>query len=197
MNMITELSLANMILREASRFVGLREVKPNTQWDNPQTVGFDAELSNELRSIMRPAPWQEGWAYCAAFAEGIVVSSLRRLGADEAQIRKFSNVHTAHCMTNFRAFKAKGLISTKPVTGSLWIAQNGTTDQGHEGIVIAAQSGSMTTLEANTSNSNKSLPSQEREGDWITNKIRNLNTNGRLVTRGFVSPENILRLIYS
>ena len=119
------------------------------------------------------------------------------LGATDAEIVKFASVHTAHCMTNFRSFKAKGLISTKPVMGALWIAQNGTTDQGHEGIVIASLSGSMTTLEANTSNSDRSLPEQEREGDWITNKIRNLNTNGRLVTRGFITPESIIKLIYA
>ena len=41
--------------------------------------------AEELRKLMRPSPWEEGWAYCAAYCEGVVAAarvapqSLRRI----------------------------------------------------------------------------------------------------------------------
>ena len=57
-------ALAAQIVREASRFVGLREVRRNSDWDNPRTPERDYALAEELRQLMRPSPWEEGWAYC-------------------------------------------------------------------------------------------------------------------------------------
>ena len=83
---MTSDQLAQGIIRHASRFVGLREVKPNANWDNPSTPGPDRALVDELRSLMRQSPWEEGWAYCAAFAEGMVLAALRSLAATPTQI---------------------------------------------------------------------------------------------------------------
>lgn len=76
---MTDEQFGALIIREASRFVGLREVRPNAQWDNPSTPGPDAVLVSELRVAMRPTPWQEGWAYCAAFCEAVIRRVLHRL----------------------------------------------------------------------------------------------------------------------
>ena len=77
--------LAAQIVREASRFVGLREVRRNSDWDNPRTPERDFALAEELRALMRPSPWEEGWAYCAAYAEGVVVAALQaRFGLSTA-----------------------------------------------------------------------------------------------------------------
>ena len=37
--------LGHEIIRQASRFIGLREVKPNADWDNPQTPQRDVALA--------------------------------------------------------------------------------------------------------------------------------------------------------
>lgn len=192
--MITETALTNMILREASRFTGLKEVRPNAVWDDPKTPGPDTALSNELRRIMKPAPWQEGWAYCAAFPEAIVHQSLIRLGATPEQITRFTQLHGPHVMTNVRAFRKAGLIDQRPSPAALWLARHGTTDRGHEGIVVVPEGQRMSTIEANTS-AGADIPAKEREGDWITNRIRNQSTNGQLITQGFVSVASILKLI--
>lgn len=197
MKPISVLSLSEMIINTGHRYVGLREIKPNAHWDNPSTKGIDVDLSNELRSMMRPAPWQDGWAYCAAFTEAVVVASLRRLGVEEERIAKFAKVHTPHVTSNVRAFGSLKLLSDKPTQGSLWLAQNGTGDTGHEGIFEKEERGMMINVEANTSNSDRSLPAQEREGDWITVKLRNFKRNGPLTTRGFITPESIIKLIYA
>jgi hypothetical protein len=196
MNSLTEPGLTNMILRESYRFVGLREVQPNARWDNPNTPEVETELCQELRELMRPAPWQEGWAYCAAFCEGMVVSALRRLGASDPQIKRFSSVMNAHVLTSFNGFNALKMIESTPQPGAIWFAQHGKTTRGHAGFVTAPLlgAGSMATIEANTS-LDASTPAKEREGDFITVRKRRISYNGALVTRGFLPPANILKLI--
>jgi hypothetical protein len=191
---ITETALTNMILREASRYIGLREVRPNTRWDNPATPGIDTALCRELRALMRPSPWQEGWAYCAAFVEGVVVSALTKCGASEDQIRRFTKVMNAHVMSSFNGFNGLKLTLPRPTAGAIWFAQHGTTTRGHAGLVTTTSTGRMATIEANTS-LDPSTPAKEREGDWITTRMRNVNTNGQLVTRGFLPVSNLLKLI--
>jgi hypothetical protein len=191
---ITETALTNMILREASRFIGLREIRPNARWDNPATPGIDTALCLELREMMRPAPWQEGWAYCAAFCEGVVVSALRRTGATDEQIRRFSRTMNAHVLSSFNGFNALKLTTMEPTPGAIWFAQHGSTTSGHAGFVTSRAGVRMGTIEANTS-LDPSSPSREREGDWITTRLRHTNNNGRLTTRGFLPVANLIKLI--
>ena len=194
--MITETILATEIIRQASRFVGLREVVPNAHWDNPATPARDVTLSNDLRAAMRPAPWQDGWPYCAAFAEGVVALALLSLGYQPYQISLFTSVHTPHVMTNVRQFGKRNLLSSSPSLGALWLARHGTTDRGHEGICTSGvqMRTKMATIEANTS-LDPAIPAKEREGDWITTRVRNTQKNGLLVTQGFISPAAILKLV--
>jgi len=189
---LTPDQLATAIIREASRFIGLREVRPNADWNNPSTPGPDSVLVNELRAMMRPSPWQPGWAYCAAFVEGIVVRALKEHAS------KFAALFGPHCMTNVRAFKQRKMLNPLPVPGAIWLARHGETDQGHAGIVTTTGTltRSMATIEANTS-LDPSTPSQEREGDWITTRMRKINGAGSLVTQGFIHPGHLIQLITS
>ena len=52
----------------------------------------------------------------------------------------------------------------------------------------------MATIEGNTS-LDPSSDAKEREGDWITNRIRFLKGRGTLNTLGFITPAAILKLI--
>ena len=191
---MTSDQLAQGIIRHASRFVGLREVKPNANWDNPSTPGPDRALVDELRSLMRQSPWEEGWAYCAAFAEGMVLAALRSLAATPTQIKRWQQTMTPHCVTSAGSFRKLGLLSANAEAGSIWLARHGSTSNGHAGLVTAVRGVSMATIEGNTS-LDPSTSAKEREGDWITNRIRFLKGSGTLNTLGFVTPASILKLI--
>ena len=191
---MTPEALSSAIIRQAGRFTGLREVKPNTEWDNPATPGPDRCLVDELRLLMRPSPWQEGWAYCAAFCEGIVLAALRSLAATPAQIKRWQQTMTPHCVTSAVNFRKLGFLSASAEPGSIWLARHGRTNNGHAGIVTAVRGVSMATIEGNTS-LDPTSSEKEREGDWITKRIRFLKGGGTLSTLGFVTPASILKLI--
>lgn len=186
--------LADEIIRQASRYVGLREVKPNAAWDDPKTFGIEAELSAELRSAMRPAPWQPGWAYCAAFAEAIVKEALLAKG-QPAIAKAWAATVNAGVLASYNALRAKGLTTSKPVRGAIWYARHGSTTNGHCGIVTAVDTklAVQSTIEANTS-LDSSNPAKDREGDWITTRVSQMPGRGSLRTLGYVNPEQILSL---
>lgn len=184
------------IIRVLSRFVGLREIKENAAWDDPTTPGVDKALSDELKAMMRPAPWEDGWAHCAAFCEGGVAQALRNLGYSKAQVDKWHSVMTPHCVTSANNFKKLGLLSNAPVPGAIGLAQHGQTSKGHAWATIALREGGTTqcTIESNTSKDSTD-PAKDREGDWITNRVFGIKGRGSLRTLGFVTPSAILKLI--
>ena len=191
---MTSDQLAQGIIRQASRFIGLREVKPNADWDNPNTAGPDRALVDELRALMRQSPWEPGWAYCAAFAESMVLAALRSLAATPEQIKRWQATMTPHCVTSAANFTKLGLLSPMAAPGAIWLARHGITSNGHAGIVTAVRGMSMATIEGNTS-LDPSSDAKEREGDWITHRIRFLKGRGTLNTLGFITPAAILKLI--
>lgn len=191
---MTSDALATAVMRQASRFIGLREVKPNAEWDNPSTAGPDRALVDELRSLMRSSPWEPGWAYCAAFCEGMVLAALRSLSATPEQIKRWQSAMTPHCVTSAANFGKLGLLSSTAAPGAIWLARHGSTSNGHAGIVTALRGLSISTIEGNTS-LDPSSDAKEREGDWITARIRSLKGSGSLVTLGFITPASILKLI--
>jgi hypothetical protein len=191
---MTSDTLATAVMRHAGRFIGLREVKPNADWDNPSTAGSDRALVDELRSLMRSSPWEPGWAYCAAFCEGVVIAALRSLSATPEQIKRWQTTMTPHCVTSATNFSKLSLLSPTAIPGAIWLARHGQTSNGHAGIVTSLRSVNMSTIEGNTS-LDPSSDAKEREGDWITARIRPLKGSGSLVTLGFITPDAILKLI--
>ena len=191
---MTSDSLATAVMRQAGRFIGMREVKPNADWDNPSTAGPDRALVDELRSLMRSSPWEPGWAYCAAFCEGMVLAALRSQSATPDQIKRWQTTMTPHCVTSAANFRKLGLLSPTAAPGAIWLARHGSTNNGHAGIVTAVRGLSMSTIEGNTS-LDPSTDAKEREGDWITPRIRFLKGSGTLNTLGFIAPASMLKLI--
>lgn len=195
---ITPEQFGALIIREASRFVGLREVKPNEDWENPAIPGSEAALAKELRDLMRPTPWKEGWAYCAAFCEAVIRRTLQRVEMHGDEAAKFLRVMGPGVRVSFDAFAKLRLTSTRPEPGAVWFARHGNTAQGHAGIVTSASltGSTMGTIEANTSLDSRD-PRKDREGDWITTRNFSVKGRGDLVTLGFVTPAAILKLCFS
>ena len=101
---------------------------------------------------------------------------------------------TPHCVTSAGNFGKLRLLSPTAAPGAIWLARHGSTSNGHAGIVTALRGVSMATIEGNTS-LDPSSDAKEREGDWITARIRPLKGSGSLVTLGFITPASILKLI--
>ncbi|MGE0411998.1 MAG: hypothetical protein AB7I98_04000 [Verrucomicrobiales bacterium] len=180
-------------VRVASRYTGLREIRPNQDWDKPSTPGRDSELAESLRAIMRPSPWEPGWAYCLAAAEGWVAVAMQEAGMPAELVKRFRDVITPHCVTTARVLAKLDLLESYAVPGAIWLTQRGKSSNGHAGLVVAVKGATMATIEANTS-LDPSTPSKEREGDWITNRVRSVMRNGEFSTLGFLHPQGMLDL---
>lgn len=181
------------IIRNAKRFTGLREVKPNAEWDNPKTPTRESMLSEELRKLMRPSPWEPGWAYCAAFCEAVVSAAIAHLGTPE-QVQKFRDSMNSGVLASRNRFRELGMLSKFPSPGSIWLAQHGSTNNGHAGIVVSLTEVNLCTIEANTS-LDSTDSAKDREGDWITGRVFGHSGRGTLKTVGFVTPASILQRI--
>lgn len=194
-SIITPERLGRSIIASASRFLNLREVKPNSRWDNPATPGIDAVLCKELRALMKESPWEEGWAYCLAFAEGVVADGLRNVGATSSQVAKFRAAVSPHVMSTVASLKARKWLSpSTDEPGSIWLAQHGTGNSGHAGILVGRNASTITNIEANTSK-DAQAGDKDREGDWITTKTFSAVGRGALRTRGFLSVSTIIQII--
>lgn len=182
------------IIRQASLFLHLKEISPNSKWDDPRTPQPEKDLNDLLIKVMKEAGWGPGAPYCAAFAEGVTVLALRRLGVADGIIRAFRKLMTPHCMTSFANFKKVGAITQTPGPGSIWLARHGSTDMGHAGIVVkTTETGNMNTVEGNTSAEFVDTE-KERQGDGIYARRRPMRGAGKLKTEGFIDPSAILAL---
>lgn len=192
---ITPAALADGTIDIATNFVGLREVQNNARWEDAKTPFKDADRETWLRTWMRKVEgWTPGAPYCAAFAGASVAAALYAMGVSMETIEdKFLKVWSAHCMTNARRLKKRGILSAVPVPGALWLAQHGSTDSGHAGVVSTTWQRQMGTIEGNTTDGG----SREGggKGDGIFLKQGASKGRGDLITQGFLHPESILKLI--
>lgn len=192
---ITPALLGAEIIRQASLYANLYEKRPNAEWDDPRTPEPERALNAQLIAVMQEAGWEAPWAYCAGFAEGMVILALRRLGYQSAQYSRVRKLITPHVMTTVRNLAGADALSAAPVPGCLWLARHGSTDKGHAGIAVNVRGGgTMTTIEGNTSSTYQG-PEKDRQGDGIFYRERNWGSNGNLKTMGFLTPDAILRLL--
>lgn len=176
---------ASVIISTARRFEGLTEKKQNSLWDNPSTPGADA-AAGELRQALLDTGWQLTWPYCIAFAE----VCWRVAYAGHPQLAELQRLITPSVMETFTNFNKLGLVTNKPLPGSIFLKQHGNKWQGHAGIVVASKAGNVLTIEGNTS-AQAGTPEAEREGDGVFAKHWPLNFTKResgLWLRGFINP---------
>lgn len=173
------------IVRAASRFVGLTEVRSNAVWDKLDTPAHDV-LADEFKAELLRVGWQTGWPYCAAFCE--VAWKLGYQGRPElANVRAML---TPSCLSSWKNAVNAGWNSQEPRLGSIGIMRKGATDLGHAFIVRGMiDRETIATIEANTSPMPGSL-NADREGDGVYCKTRSLTfkpTTG-LHLIGFITP---------
>jgi hypothetical protein len=179
----------------ASDFVGLEETKNNAAWDDLDTAASEKAKSDLLVATMKRIDgWSPGAPYCAAFDGAAVVLTSERSGIDP---QPFLDVWTAHCMSNVRRFTKLGLLVTKqPVAVSLMLMQHGDSDSGHAGISTRIDGSypnrMLINIEGNTM---PGVDGDQRQGDGIYLRGRNVWTNGKLKTRGWLPVSAILQIL--
>lgn len=182
---------AARLIAVATDFVGLGETENNKTWDDPRTAGNDADKTIWLRTWMAKVDgWTPGEPYCAAFVGAVVASQLYGSGVPMVDIqKKWLSVWSAHCMTNIERLKKRGILSSEPVKGALWLLRSGTSQSGHAGMVAATNGRQISTIEGNTN------AVGGREGDGIFLKMSPISGRGSLKTQGFLHPSAILNLM--
>jgi hypothetical protein len=181
------MSINEQIIAAARHFVGLIETKSNAEWDDPATPGIDAR-ARELRAVLISTGWQPGWAYCAAFVEGIW--TMVYAAARPEKLLQVKRLLTASVMQSYENCQSAGLISRVPVPGAIMFMQNGKSWTGHAGIVVKTDGQRVINVEGNTSASAGSV-NADREGDGVFDeKQRRIDFTPRpgLWLRGFLNP---------
>lgn len=190
---MTPAAFSSLLVITAERFVGLAEGTQNATWDNPATVGSEKVTSDLLRKEMGRFGWTPGEPYCAAFAGAMVVLTAQGCGL---RSDRFVAVWTPHCMTNVRKFTSLKLLDLQPSDASIFLMKHGSSDSGHAGICVRVEGKypdrMLHTIEGNTMPGSSG---DQRQGDGIYNRTRNVFTNGDLKTQGWVSAASILSLL--
>lgn len=190
---LTPQLLVGALIATATDFVGLAETQQNTTWDDPRTKASEKEKSDLLRAAMHEFGWDEGEPYCAAFAGAVVALTAKRLNVPYAAFRR---IWTPHCMTNVRKLQSMKLLESEPSDGSLMLMQHGSSDSGHAGLVCRVEglypNRMLITIEGNTM---PGTDGDQRQGDGIYQRARNVRKNGSLVTQGWLSAKGLLQLL--
>lgn len=181
------MTINERIIADARQFANLIETKSNAEWDDPATPGIDAR-ARLLRATLIATGWQPGWAYCAAFVEGIWSLAYAEVGS--AQLVRVKRLLTASVMQSLANCQKENLIARSPVPGAIFFMQNGKSWTGHAGIVTKADDQRFWSVEANTSPAPGSVQA-EREGDGIFDgKQHRIDFSPKpgLWLRGFLNP---------
>lgn len=144
------------IVEAAKWYVGRLEKKGNAGFFD---AGFEAEL--------KAAGWYVGAPWCAFFANMVWRKHLK---SNDALYNLTKKLDSGSAVKTFNNYKADGTFETgdTPKIGAKVIWRLGSGESGHEGIVIAINGNTMTTIEGNT-NAHGS-----REGDCVAIKLRTI-----------------------
>lgn len=190
---MTPEQFASALISTATDFVGMVETRQNRVWDDPRTQDIETEKSVRLSRSMSEFGWNSGEPYCAAFAGAVVAITAARCGLFYAEFRR---IWTPHCMTNVRKLKHLGLLDAQPSPGSLMLMRHGETDSGHAGLCCHIEglypNRMLITIEGNTM---PGSAGDQRQGDGIYQRVRNVFTNGDLKTQGWLSAKSLLSLL--
>jgi len=183
------------LIASAEFYEGYIETDSNKEWDDPDIFGKQKVESDRLKRYMDKINWWEpGAAYCAAAVGAFVCMSLEK---NKLSTEKFTNLWTAHVMTNVDYLLSKNLLSITPTIGSIWLARFGSTSSGHTGIVIDIHGDNLVTIEGNTSQGATLDPEKQRQGDGIYKRKFQKYGRGSLRTQGYLSAENLLKFFVS
>lgn len=181
------------LIAVATDFVGLAETKENAAWDDPHTHAVEDQKSNVLRSYMALCGWESGEPYCAAFCGAMIACTAKRCGLNAD---RFLDRWSPHCVTAANTFKAQGWLDYEPSDGSIMLMRHGVSSNGHAAIVAhvtgAYPNRMLATIEGNTMPGSQG---DQRQGDGIYLRARNVRKNGDLNTLGFVSAKTLLSLL--
>lgn len=159
-----------LLIHEAKRWVGITEQGGNNRG---QLVAL---FQKSTGGLANGEPWCMAFAqYCIQAVDSLVSDCLE--GSEKSLLFK-----SGHCLTVWNKSQALKIEAPKP--GSLCIWQHGQTASGHVGIVVGVNTdGSIMTVEGNTSSAGAG---NQREGDGVWLKRRQLDVPGKLRFKGFL-----------
>jgi hypothetical protein len=158
--------LAIALITEAHRWVGVTEISGNNSGEYVQM------FQKTVDGIASKEPW------CMAFAQ-FCISQIEKKYKVKSKIFK-----TEHCLTAWNKSPHE-IRSNEPIIGSVAIWQHGITTNGHCGIVVSLCAHGFSTIEGNTSSSDKKI---EREGDGVYLKNRSNFGEKTMNLVGFLLP---------
>lgn len=169
--LVTSQQIGEQIIEIAKSYIGLVEIKPNQEWDDPATPGVDPR-ANALRMMLLDTHWGLGQPYCAAFAEAVVLTAYRKLNAPNSILNELSAKFTPHVMTTCHNLKPE--IVDEPCVGAVFFWEKGHSGQGHAGIVEACSlwPNSYNTIEGNTAAGSTGSIEKQRNGDGVYARVR-------------------------
>ena len=172
---------ATQIIDLATKYTGLHEVTSNASWSDPT-------LSPELIAMFKAAGWQSGWPYCITFAKAIW---MKAYADDAAKLAWIKKCLSPSVMGSYNNPQVRSMVTKNPTPGSIFFFQHGQTGNGHAGLVVSSSGSTMVTIEGNTSPGQAASVAQDRQGDGIYKKTRNIvlvASSTALWCRGFLAP---------
>lgn len=159
-----------LLIHEAKRWVGITEQGGNNRGQLVQL------FQKSAGGLANGEPWCMAFVqYCIQAVDSLVSDCLE--GSEKSPLFKGE-----HCLTVWN--KSQAWKIDAPSLGSLCIWQHGQTASGHVGIVVGLNAdGSIMTVEGNTSSTDAG---NQREGDGVWLKRRQLVSSGNLRLKGFL-----------
>lgn len=162
-NIIEKNNIRDIIVSNAKKYIGIKEIPPNLGFDNP-----------EFEKAMKSVGWHKGWAWCTSFVRYVWIESFKQHG-DWEIIDDLKNLISLNSIALIHNFEEVPIFSVRLALyepGDIAVWRTGRTS-GHVGIVTKVLDGEnkFETIEGNSSDSvkknireNKSFPNFELLG---------------------------------
>ncbi len=147
------------IIKEAQKFVGIKEIHPNKGWTN-----------SFFQSLMLKIGWKQGWDYCVLFTKLILLKTLK--GKKKDAVLKLVNASSQTTWANLVKNQKSGLykLSKKPKVGAIAFYKHMNANwRGHADIVLDYDDDKYTVI---TANGSIGVEIKDRKYLYNSNKMR-------------------------
>jgi hypothetical protein len=179
------MNIGAKIVDVADDFEGLVEVKSNQEWR-------DSARGAKFKAMLKRVGHSDGWPYCMSFCEGVWRVAYEEAGKEFGVIGKMLNPSVVSSYNNLKE-AGISLRPAVPMEGAIFFMQNGSSGNGHAGIVTGFDGKFLSTIEANTSPNPKDA-AQDRDGGagtggvWRKRRAYDFTKRSGLWLKGILNP---------